>query len=176
VARSSSLVLLVTTLTLDTLVSGCVGDPQAVAEPFGLEGREGTLRFEADWTSRLEGSLVEGGIARLAYDPARATCTASRGGAPLWSVTAHYRNRPAVRCTRCTRRGMRPRPRSSACRIELTSPGELELWFENGGDATGCHTWGLGVSARTTAFTIAPFVAPRGRSARAGLDRQTPRP
>jgi hypothetical protein len=159
VARSSSLVLLVTTLTLDTLVSGCVGDPQAVAEPFGLEGREGTLRFEADWTSRLEGSLVEGGIARLAYDPARATCTASRGGAPLWSVTAHYRIAGGEVHT-LHAAGHAPAPSLVGLPIELTSPGELELWFENG-DATGCHTWDSAFGANYR-FTIAPFVRPEG--------------
>ncbi|MFO0709322.1 MAG: DUF6209 family protein [Sandaracinus sp.] len=167
-ARSSSLALVLTTLALGSTPfgAGCVGEPGdgAVAEPFGLEGREATLRFDADWTSRVEGSLVEGGIAHLAYDASRASCTTSRGGAPLWSVTAYYRIAGGEVHT-LHAAGHAPAPSLVGLPIELTQPGELELWFENV-DATGCHAWDSAFGANYR-FTVAPYARPEGEDPRA---------
>ena len=70
------------------LVLGACADPQedAAVDLAGLEGRVATLRFTADWRTEVEGTLVAGGIARLAYAPERATCTTSRYGNPAWRV------------------------------------------------------------------------------------------
>jgi hypothetical protein len=151
-------------LVLGSLVLGCAGDPSAVSEPFGLEGREGTLRFGADWSTGVEGRLVEGGIARIAYDPSRATCTASRAGAPLWTVTAHYRIAGGEVHT-VHAAGHAPAPSLANLPIELTSAGELELWFENG-DATGCHAWDSAFGANYR-FAVAAYEGTEGEDPRA---------
>jgi len=150
--------------SLAALALGCVGSPDAVSEPIGLEGRAGTLRFGADWSTSLEGRLVQGGIARIAYDPARATCTASRAGAPLWTVTAHYRIAGGEVHT-VHAAGHAPSPSLEHLPIELTSAGELELWFENG-DATGCHEWDSSFGANYR-FAVEAYEGPAGEDPRA---------
>lgn len=126
-------------------------DGVGVAEA-GLEGRVAKLRFTKDWTTEVVGELVAGGVAYLDYAPERARCTATRGGNPAWTVTAHYRiDGGEVRSVYAA--GHAAAPELVGVPLELGTGGELELWFENT-DASGCQAWDSDFGANHH-FTIA---------------------
>ncbi|MDQ3032435.1 MAG: DUF6209 family protein [Myxococcota bacterium] len=152
------------------VLGGCAAQPEveAAVDIAGLEGREATLRFTADWQTEVVGELVAGGIAHLDYDPARARCTTSRYGNPAWTVSAYYRiDGGEIRTVHAA--GHAPAPDQIGVPIELTQAGELEIWFENT-DVSGCQEWDSAFGANHR-FTIAP--APGGAVARFLADGTT---
>jgi hypothetical protein len=113
-----------------------------------------TLHFSADFAENVEGALIEGGVAYLAYDAARLTaCRGERHGQPAWAITAHYRiGGGEVRAVHVA--GHAPAPDQVGLPLMLHAAGELEVWFENN-SSFGCQGFDSNLGANYR-FRVAP--------------------
>ncbi|MDQ3369318.1 MAG: DUF6209 family protein [Myxococcota bacterium] len=107
--------------------------PNACAPAAGPQRAK--LVFAADFSERREGVLAPGGELTIAYDTARVpTCRHSRGGFPLWEMTAHVRFEPGLEYQTVS-------VRDAAATIAVPpSARSVQLWFENT-SASGCQAW-----------------------------------
>jgi hypothetical protein len=105
-----------------------------VVEPRGgSAGSEGkaVLKFGADSTVELTGTLVRGGELRIEYDPARLDdCRGDQGGVPQWAINGYY----AVGGGEAQSfyvAGLSPTGDIDVPVIQLDQSGDLALWFQN---------------------------------------------
>jgi hypothetical protein len=116
---------------------GCNDGPASSDEQDFTEVEPATISFDADFKEEVDGTLVDGGTAVLAYDDERVSeCQAVQGGIPQYAVTAYYRIDGGKTKTIVVA-GLNATKEPT---IELDGAGELEVWFE-ATSKHGCHVW-----------------------------------
>lgn len=120
-----------------SFVTACADPGAAGVAPLGEPVV--TLSFDADWTEHLDGELYAGRTIEIAYDASRLPCRQTQGGRPVWSLTMHSRIDGGP-VSQQVIDGHEPFPGASSRLLDLTEPGELELWFE-ATNVSGCHAW-----------------------------------
>lgn len=119
----------------------CGGAPDAgeTGESSQAATSEATVVFHANYTTEVRGSLERGKRLKVLYAVDRATCRATQGGQPQFSVTAFYRwDGGEIRSVQVA--GLRSDPSAPEPGIDLDRTGDLEMWFENV-DRYGCHSY-----------------------------------
>lgn len=99
----------------------------------------GTLKFGADWSETLGGTLQAGGKLTLEYDPARAAERHTHNGFPAWGVTAFVKFNPSgavVEKPAIEFESLFGRPSNNAKPAKVTvdvpqDAASVEIWFRN---------------------------------------------
>lgn len=150
----------ITLLAVALAVAGCAAQPasETTSSDEDFVASAATITFAADWSNTVSGSLVAGGQAVLAYDPARLpACRGNLANGPGWSITAYYRlNGGAIGSVPVA--GHLPYPNAQPI-VPLAGAGDLEVWFENT-SVWGCDAfdsaWGKNYYFQVAASPGAP--------------------
>lgn len=101
------------------------------------------LRFLTNFTSTLEGDLVQGGQVRVIYEASRLPqCRGDRNGRPAWSITALWSLNGGAAQSRAIG-GLDPngsRVSDGQIVIDLPAAGDLAFWFTVT-SSFGCQAW-----------------------------------
>lgn len=124
-------------IPLFCLSFGCGDGSVTGDEQNATEDAVATLSFDAEFGEAVEGRLVDGGRAIIAYDDERvAECKGEQGGVPQYAVTAYYKIDDGD-VGQIVVAGLQAVEEPT---IELDGAGRLELWFEVT-NRWGCHQW-----------------------------------
>ncbi len=116
-------------------------DPAVCQPPAGPQ--RARLVFAADYSERREGVIAPGGELAIVYDTNRlTTCRHSRGGSPLWEMTAHVQFETGAGPIKRT---ASVRDAAATMAVPPTATG-VTIWFENT-SASGCQAWDSNLGA-----------------------------
>lgn len=134
--RPAPLLVFLSTSIASTACGGS-DSPASGQQQDQTERTTATITFDAKWNEAVDGRLVEGGEAVLVYDDTRlAKCKGEQGGVPQYAVTA-YASVDGAAADTVVVAGLNAQADPT---IELSSAGELEIWFEVT-NKWGCHEW-----------------------------------
>lgn len=106
------------------------GDISASSESDLTTKKTATLHFDTDRVY-VEGDLVEGATVSVVYNPERTTrCRGEQAGTPQWTISGFYRINDGD-ISSFGAGGLSETNGSSKPVIQLSEPGDLELWFQN---------------------------------------------
>ena len=98
-----------------------------------------TIRFHADFTSTVHGTLEQGATVAIDYDENRLQdCRGSQNGYAQWGIMVYYRFDDGEFQTMGIAGNVEPS--SGLPTLELSHRGNLEMWFENT-NSYGCHAY-----------------------------------